>query len=469
MNMKTKLTILLIALLSYSSSNAQCAASCTATVNPVNNGDVSFVSSVIGGGPYSYFWNFADGTSSGAVNPTHTFNSGTWNVCLTVSDSLNNITCVFCDSVTVINNNLPSCNAYFTFIDSSGYVYFNDLSTGTGLTYNWNFGDGMNGTSVGSASHLYSLNGTYYVCLTIANSFLGCSSTYCDSVTIGNGGGNGGTCSASFTSVTDTSGFGVTFSSSISGTADTYGWNFGDASSSSSANPFHLYTSPGTYSACLTVTSSTDSTCYYTVCQNIVIGAPAGGCSANFVIIQDSTNLYNYSIYSYTNNNNTTTYLWSFGDGTSSTSAFPSHTYSGSGPYLICLTITDSTALGSCTASYCDSIYPGHGSSQVTTISVYNGMTVGIHENTSTVETLDNYPNPFTTATTITYSLKQNSSIELNIVDLLGNKVATVESGSKSSGNHTVSFDAAGISAGIYMLQLKTDNKFTTKKLVITK
>ena len=54
-----------------------------------------------------------------------------------------------------------------------------------------------------------------------------------------------------------------------------------------------------------------------------------------------------------TGGNGDLSYLWSFGDGTSSTDPYPSHTYSGNGPYVLCLTITDNN---SCTSTHCDSI-----------------------------------------------------------------------------------------------------------------
>ena len=43
-------------------------------------------------------------------------------------------------------------------------------------------------------------------------------------------------------------------------------------------------------------------------------------------------------------------YLWDFGDSTTSTSKNPHHTYSGNGPYTLCLTVTDSN----CTSTFCD-------------------------------------------------------------------------------------------------------------------
>lgn len=46
-------------------------------------------------------------------------------------------------------------------------------------------------------------------------------------------------------------------------------------------------------------------------------------------------------------------YAWDFGDGSTSTDAQPTHVYGGPGPYLICLSITDTTG---CTDQFCDSV-----------------------------------------------------------------------------------------------------------------
>ena len=163
------------------------------------------------------------------------------------------------------------------------------------------------------------------------------------------------------------------------------------------------------------------------------------------------------------------TYLWDFGDGTTSALPYPNHVYTTAGPFYLCLTVTTgSSGAIVCTSNYCDSIHPGIPRSQNTTLNVIDPATVGVQEHKDVTEQLDNYPIPFTHNTTITYAIKQNSSIELSVVDLLGNKVVVIENGNKSAGTYKTNLDASNISAGIYLLQLKADNKITTKKLVIT-
>ena len=464
--MKKKLTILAIALLSINLLQAQCVAVFSSTVSPANDGVVSFTPT-FPSNTYSYFWSFGDGSSGFQQNATHTYNTGTFTVCLTITDSINSFTCTLCDTINVVNNTTPTCGAAFqVYLDSAGVAQFLDYSTGTNLTYVWNFGDNSVGTTAGNCTHNYNSPGLYYVCLTISNSSTGCSDNFCDSLYIP----YTSSCTASMSFIVDSTGTGVSYSSTVSGSADTYFWSFGDGTFGYTANPYHLYANIGTYNVCLTASSSTDSTCSYTTCQTVSISNPTSGCNANFIIIQDSLNLYNYWVFNYASGNGSaiTSYLWDFGDGTSSTSAYPQHTYTGTGPYYICLTIVSGNLM-TCTATYCDSIYPGLAPTQNTTITVLNPLTVGVQNQNSIVESLENYPNPFTNSTIVSYSIKQNSNIELSVLDLLGNKVATLENGLKSSGNYKTTFDASSISAGIYLLQLKTDGKVTTKKLVVEK
>lgn len=60
-------------------------------------------------------------------------------------------------------------------------------------------------------------------------------------------------------------------------------------------------------------------------------------------------------------------FFWDFGDGTTSTDPYPTHTYAGNGPYALCLTLND---LNGCTSIHCDSIsIDGDG--------MYSGVTGG--------------------------------------------------------------------------------------------
>lgn len=84
-----------------------------------------------------------------------------------------------------------------------------------------------------------------------------------------------------------------------------------------------------------------------------------------------------------------------------------------------------------------------------------------------------NYPNPFNPSTTIKYFLPQNSRIKINIYDTRGRKIMELADGFQSEGFHTINFNPASLSSGVYFYSLVTDVggvKFSnTKKMVLVK
>lgn len=142
-----------------------------------------------------------------------------------------------------------------------------------------------------------------------------------------------------------------------------YSWDFGDGNTSNFPYGTNTYTANGTYTVCLTIVTFLG--CTSTYCEQVYIGCLGGGggsCQAWF--FQDSitpcptVNFYNGSYAPA----GIMSYYYDFGDGSSSTAANPSHTYTANGMYLACLYIT---AADSCTDSYCEWInidcYGGNG------------------------------------------------------------------------------------------------------------
>jgi len=80
-----------------------------------------------------------------------------------------------------------------------------------------------------------------------------------------------------------------------------------------------------------------------------------------------------------------------------------------------------------------------------------------------------NYPNPFNPTTAISLQLSADSEVELSIFDMNGGKVATLVNGSKPKGHYTVSWDASGLSSGIYFYRLQAGDLVETKKMVFMK
>lgn len=80
-----------------------------------------------------------------------------------------------------------------------------------------------------------------------------------------------------------------------------------------------------------------------------------------------------------------------------------------------------------------------------------------------------NYPNPFNPTTTIEFSIPVNDYVRLSVFDILGREVEVLVNNNLSAGNHSINFDASGLSSGIYFYQLKTGDKILVKKLNLLK
>ncbi|MEX0843958.1 MAG: DUF5689 domain-containing protein [Balneolaceae bacterium] len=82
-----------------------------------------------------------------------------------------------------------------------------------------------------------------------------------------------------------------------------------------------------------------------------------------------------------------------------------------------------------------------------------------------------NYPNPFNPSTVISYQLAENSSVTLQVFDLLGREVATLVNGERrAAGEHQVTFEAGNLSSGVYIYRLSTGNgQHLMKKMLLVK
>ena len=84
---------------------------------------------------------------------------------------------------------------------------------------------------------------------------------------------------------------------------------------------------------------------------------------------------------------------------------------------------------------------------------------VGIVEEPSAVPSVfkleQNYPNPFNPTTAISYQLSAVSVVTLEVVDVLGRRVATLADGTRAAGFHTVHWDASSMPSGVYLYRLR--------------
>lgn len=141
----------------------------------------------------------------------------------------------------------------------------------------------------------------------------------------------------------------VAFTSDVSGGGgrDTYlyAWSFGDGTASSEANPRVRFMNGGTYNVTLRVISGNDAVTSAPISLRVdgdvrlrCFVEPEEGAAPHTVSFRGEA----------TGGNGQFTYLWRFGDGSTSAAAASEHVYSGPGTYLATLTATSGTASATC-------------------------------------------------------------------------------------------------------------------------
>ena len=135
--------------------------------------DVEYMSAVTGGcPPYTYSWDFGDGSTGTDQNPRHTYqNPGSYTASVTATDAKGNVAVgsfavtAECPPLTASPSGSPaSGTAPFTVSFSAG------ASGGCPPnTYAWDFGDGTSSTEE-NPTHEYTKDGTYTASLTVTDS-----------------------------------------------------------------------------------------------------------------------------------------------------------------------------------------------------------------------------------------------------------------------------------------------------------
>jgi hypothetical protein len=80
-----------------------------------------------------------------------------------------------------------------------------------------------------------------------------------------------------------------------------------------------------------------------------------------------------------------------------------------------------------------------------------------------------NYPNPFNPATIISYQIPVQSAVKIDVLNSIGEMVATLVNEVKESGYYDVEFNAASLSSGVYFYRISTDNFICVKKMMMVK
>jgi len=131
----------------------------------------------------------------------------------------------------------------------------------------------------------------------------------------------------------------VQFTDQSTGPVKIWSWDFGDNSTSKVQNPVHIYRKPGTYTVTLTVKNgkcadTTPKTNYISICpvpKAAFSAAPRSGKAPLSVKFTDLTDQSAGPV---------TSWLWNFGDVTTSSDQNPSHTYATAVTYTVKLKVT---------------------------------------------------------------------------------------------------------------------------------
>jgi PKD repeat protein len=215
----------------------------------------------------------------------------------------------------------------FSTTSTAYTVQFTQSATNfTSLT--WQFGDGATSTDL-NPTHIYAQNGSYQVQVTATGP---CGSvTSIQTVIINVGSAPNATIQASTLNIC--SGQSIQFFAANAVAGTTYTWAFSGGTNTPSgtqgANVTAQFMQNGQFTVMLTATNAfgTNTTQVNVQVQPGVTAQFAVGVNQNSISITNSSQ-------------NATTYLFDFGDGTTSTSNNPVHTYAQNGNYTVILTAT---------------------------------------------------------------------------------------------------------------------------------
>jgi len=80
-----------------------------------------------------------------------------------------------------------------------------------------------------------------------------------------------------------------------------------------------------------------------------------------------------------------------------------------------------------------------------------------------------NYPNPFNPSTVIEFSLPEQANVQLEVFNILGEKVADLVNTEMQPGVHKVDFNGEGLASGLYIYRLTAGDVNLVRKMMLLK
>jgi len=305
------------------------------------NAQVNFMDKTLNS-PTSWSWDFGDGVTATEQNPSHTYLvKGIYTVTLTATNNDGSDTAKKVNYITVglapIADFISEIPAYQQGTRMQ-YVRFIDKSAGNPASWSWDFGDGQNSSEQYPPLHLYNVDGTYSVSLTVKNIFGQDTLVKTNLITVQKGP------QVDFKADKTRAGVNqfIHFTDLSTNNPTDWKWDFGDGTSGTGQNPDHVYLQPGSYDVTL-IASDAFTTISNTKKDYItIVNTPQAA------FVADKTKGITPFTVKFTDmsTGNPTQWAWNFGDGGTSIEQNPTHVYttmgsSSTSTYTVTLTATN--------------------------------------------------------------------------------------------------------------------------------
>ncbi len=406
-----------------------------------------------------YYWDFGDGQNGEGKDIKHNYpNDGVYVVVLTIGTT----TCKsqFTAKVEVKRMVTPPTPPASFDNGCCGKVHIGALVSPQSTTPNlfvfnaggdfkiidvsWDFGDGTTGTGI-DTKHAYANTGKYLVVTTIKGEF--CTviiNTWIHVNDVVNPPPpNPCNIDFMFTSspISSTANLLVKFQADFKGAKpDKISWDFGDGSSSTDDPTSHVYAKAGEYKVTLTA-SINGAICQITKVVKVSGRVnPPGPCDIDFSF---ATSMLSAKFQADFKGAKPDKISWDFGDGSSSSDAATSHTYSKAGEYKVTLFVSINGV-----------------TCQVTKVIKVGTRTMNPNNNTAIV-IYDVSPNPANDAVTVSIKSGIQALVTLTVGDVT-NVSLIKQQVSLEPGDNQVPLNVANFKPGVYVINLYYNNKLVS-------
>ncbi len=216
-----------------------------------------------------------------------------------------------------------------------------------------------------------------------------------------------------------------------------YWWDFGNGFYSAQPTPAYIFTEPGIYDVCLTVTDTCGTGTFcdtVSICNKTISGSFNYQVEGNLIKFNAETQALNPDL------------LWDFGDGFLSELENPTHYYNTPGDYLVCLIAKDYCYQ----VIYCDTIH-----------------IAGPETKFNSADVLSLYPNPTTGLISITNGTVPAEFLNIRIINFEGTVVLDQDHYRLRKTENGYFCDFSGMESGIYTIHVVTNIGIFTQKAVI--